>query len=68
VPDDLRAALDLDERAAGYFDAFPPSSKRIILEWIAQTKNPETRAKRIDETVELAARSIRAHHWRQPKR
>jgi uncharacterized protein YdeI (YjbR/CyaY-like superfamily) len=68
VPDDLRAALDLHECAAGYFDAFPPSSKRIILEWIAQTKNPETRRRRIDETVELAAKDIRAHHWRQPKR
>ena len=68
IPDDLRAALDLDEDAAGYFDAFPPSSKRIILEWIGQTKNPDTRKRRVEETVELAAQNIRAHHWRQPKR
>jgi len=68
VPDDLRKALDLNAAAAGYFDAFPPSSKRIILEWIAQTKNPETRRRRIDETVDLAAQNVRAHHWRQPKR
>lgn len=68
VPDDLRAALDLDEDATRYFDEFPPSSKRIILEWIAQTKSPETRRRRIEETVELAAQDIRAHHWRQPKR
>jgi uncharacterized protein YdeI (YjbR/CyaY-like superfamily) len=67
VPDDLREALDLNAAAAGYFDAFPPSSKRIILEWIAQTKNPETRRRRVDETVELAAQNTRAHHWRQPK-
>jgi uncharacterized protein YdeI (YjbR/CyaY-like superfamily) len=32
VPTDLREALDLHEDAACYFDAFPPSSKRIILE------------------------------------
>ena len=67
IPDDLRAALGFDEDAARCFDEFPPSSKRIILEWIAQTKNPETRKRRIQETVELAAQNIRAHHWRQPK-
>jgi len=39
--------------------------KRAILEWIASSKRPETRAKRIVETVASAARNIRANQWRQ---
>jgi uncharacterized protein YdeI (YjbR/CyaY-like superfamily) len=67
VPDDLAAALAADPGAKAYFDAFPPSSKRIILEWIANAKRPQTRAARIDETVRLAADNLRANHYRQPK-
>jgi uncharacterized protein YdeI (YjbR/CyaY-like superfamily) len=66
VPDDLAAALDAQPPARANFEAFPPSSKRIILEWIMQAKTPQTRQKRIDETAELAAKNVRAHHWRQP--
>ncbi len=67
VPPDLREALAADPAAARNFEAFPPSSRRSILEWIGQTRNPETRRRRIEETADLAARNIRAHHWRQPK-
>jgi uncharacterized protein YdeI (YjbR/CyaY-like superfamily) len=63
IPTDLQEALNADSAASGFFERFPPSSKRIILEWIRQTKNPETRRRRIEETVESAARNIRAHHW-----
>jgi uncharacterized protein YdeI (YjbR/CyaY-like superfamily) len=35
------------------------------LEWIQGAKKRETRAKRIEETVSLAARNIRANQWRQ---
>lgn len=66
APADLAAALARYPSAAGHFAAFPPSSKRIILEWIAQAKRPETRAKRIEETAEKASRNIRANHYRQP--
>jgi hypothetical protein len=47
------------------FDAFPRSVKRGILEWIANAKRPEARAKRIAETARLAADNIRANQWRQ---
>ncbi len=67
VPRDLQVALEASPAALSSFNAFPPSSKRIILEWISQTKKPDTRAARIRETVELAEQNIRAHHWRQPK-
>jgi uncharacterized protein YdeI (YjbR/CyaY-like superfamily) len=62
VPDDLLAHFKNNEIAYQHFLAFSPSSRRIILEWILNAKRPETRQKRIIETVELAARNIKAHH------
>ena len=64
APDDLRRALRGNKRAAEHFKAFPPSSKRIILEWILSAKRSATRAERIARTVELAAKNIRANHYR----
>lgn len=65
LPDDLAAALRKNKKAQANFDAFPPSSKRIILEWIKNAKKAETRQKRIVETVTLAAQNIKANHYRQ---
>jgi uncharacterized protein YdeI (YjbR/CyaY-like superfamily) len=62
VPEDLGALLDRDEAARTHFAGFPPSSRRLILEWIATAKKPETRERRITRTVELAAVGIRANH------
>ncbi|MEA5357933.1 YdeI/OmpD-associated family protein [Amycolatopsis sp., V23-08] len=60
VPPDLAQAFD--DVAAAHFAAFPPSSKRLILEWIAKAKRPETRQRRITTTVELARENVRAAH------
>jgi uncharacterized protein YdeI (YjbR/CyaY-like superfamily) len=65
IPPDLAAAFAKDKQAASLFEAFPRSVKRAILEWIIQAKKPETRAKRVAETVKLAAQNIRANQWRQ---
>ncbi len=65
IPPDLKKALAADQTARQYFDAFPRSVKRGILEWIASAKKPETRARRIEDTVTLAAKNIRANQWRQ---
>lgn len=54
VPADLAAAFKSDRRAEAHFKAFPPSSRRGILEWILNAKRPETRAKRVEDTVRLA--------------
>ncbi len=62
IPEDLRALLDADDAARANFARFPPSSKRLILEWIATAKRPDTRRRRIDRTVTLAAQDIRANH------
>ncbi|MGW7681938.1 YdeI/OmpD-associated family protein [Kribbella sp. NPDC054772] len=59
VPADLRAALARDPQADEHFRAFPPSSRRAILEWITLAKRPETRARRIAQTVEQAAGGVR---------
>jgi uncharacterized protein YdeI (YjbR/CyaY-like superfamily) len=55
VPDDLVAALAADERARLHFEGFPPSTRKAILYWIKSAKRAETRARRIAETVRLAA-------------
>ena len=65
TPPDLEEALDAYPSARGYFDAFPRSVKRGILEWIANAKTPATRAKRIEETAHLAEDNLRANQWRK---
>ena len=60
IPDDLAAALMDNEAARVNFEAFGDSYKKGILWWIKTAKRPETRAKRVKETVELAAQNIRA--------
>ena len=64
IPPDLAQALAAYEPAAKHFEAFPKSVKRGILEWIATAKKPETRAKRIEETAQLAAQQRRANQWK----
>jgi uncharacterized protein YdeI (YjbR/CyaY-like superfamily) len=61
MPEDLLGALAENPDAERYFDAFPDSSKRMILFWIANAKRPETRAKRIAETVSHAAQNLRVN-------
>lgn len=65
IPNDLQESLDKNKAALKNFLAFPPSSKRIILEWILNAKKEETRKKRIQETVQLASENIKANHYRQ---
>ena len=65
IPPDLVNAFSKNKTAKEYFEAFPRSVKRGILEWILNAKRPETRAKRIEETVSLAEKNVRANQWRQ---
>ena len=65
VPEDQAAALAVNSAAARHFEAFPPSSKKMILYWIASAKRPQTRAGRVEETVRLAAENLRANHRRR---
>ncbi len=63
IPPDLGQALDALPDAREYFDAFPRSIKRGILEWIVLAKRHGTRARRIEVTATLAARNVRANQW-----
>ncbi len=68
IPDDLAARFARGPAVAlRNFDAFPRSVKRAILEWIQSARRPETRARRVEETVSQAARNVRANQWRQPR-
>jgi uncharacterized protein YdeI (YjbR/CyaY-like superfamily) len=64
VSDDLAAALDRHDARAN-FDAFPPSTRRGILEWIDQARRSETRHRRIEATAAAAARNERIGQWRR---
>ncbi len=68
IPDDLAAALKARALARKNFDAFPPSIRRGILEWISNAKKPETRKARVEETASRAAKNERANQWRQPRK
>jgi uncharacterized protein YdeI (YjbR/CyaY-like superfamily) len=63
VPDDLAAAFAERPGAAEQWEGFPRSARSGILQWILQAKRPETRAARIAETAEKAARGERANQW-----
>jgi uncharacterized protein YdeI (YjbR/CyaY-like superfamily) len=60
LPLDLESALAANAPAARNFEAFTDAAKRTILRWLIDAKRPETRAKRITETVRLAAVNERA--------
>lgn len=63
VPADLAAAFDAHPGARDEWDAFPPSTRRGILEWILGARRASTRARRVRETAELAQRGLRANQW-----
>jgi len=50
----------LNAKARKNYEGFTPGARKRILYWIATAKRPETRAKRVSETVRLAAKGLRA--------
>ncbi len=66
-PADLQIALEMNKPSKKFFEAFPPGVRKTIYQWIVLAKRPETRAKRIAETVALAEQNIRANQTGQPK-
>jgi uncharacterized protein YdeI (YjbR/CyaY-like superfamily) len=63
-PADLLVALNNHIGAKKNWDAFPPSAKKGILEWIGNAKTDATRSKRLEETASLAAKNERANQWK----
>ncbi len=63
VPQDLQAAIDGAPAAKATWEAFPPSCQREYVEWVTEAKRDETRAKRLDQTVEWLAEGKR-RNWK----
>ncbi|HEX8327884.1 MAG TPA: YdeI/OmpD-associated family protein [Hymenobacter sp.] len=65
VPEDLADAFAGNTAAQANFDAFSLSARKMILTWVLGAKQPETRARRVAETVRLAALNKRANFDRE---
>lgn len=59
IPDDLQKQFESNQTALTHFNAFSPSYRRMILEWLRQAKRPETRQKRIEKIVGMAEKNSR---------
>ncbi len=60
---EFRAALARNAKARKHFDAFRPSHQREYVEWIAEAKRDETRARRIETAVEWLAQG-KSRNWK----
>jgi uncharacterized protein YdeI (YjbR/CyaY-like superfamily) len=65
VPDDLAAALKMKKNAKARttFEGFSPSHRREYVEWIAEAKRDETRARRVAQTLEWLAEG-KPRNWK----
>jgi len=52
VPPDVARALGRTRRVKDAFEKIPYSHQQRYLDWIGEAKRPETRARRIEQTVE----------------
>jgi len=60
VPPDLAEALAALPGARENWDAFTPSSRKLVLTWIVTARRPTTRAARVTETARAAAEGVPA--------
>ncbi len=63
TPAALGAALTRNAKARATWKRFGPGHRRAYVEWIAEAKRPETRARRIATTVEWLAAG-KPHNWK----
>ena len=61
VPVDLEGALAADPAARAAFDRLSFTHRREYVEWIAEAKRPETRARRVAGTVERVREGAALH-------
>lgn len=60
IPDDLQKAFDKNPQAFENYSNFAPSYRKSYLSWIHQAKRPETRKKRISETIKYCKENKKA--------
>jgi uncharacterized protein YdeI (YjbR/CyaY-like superfamily) len=58
IPNDLQKRFDQNKKVFKNFQAFSFSSKQMGLYWKSTAKRPETRQKRLEETVALAEKTL----------
>ena len=63
VPADLKKALAANAKAATTFKAFAPSHRRAYLDWISEAKQPATRERRLQTTIEWLAEG-KQQNWK----
>lgn len=65
TPEELVAAFALKKhaKARATWEGFAPSHRREYVEWITEAKRAETRAKRVDQTLEWLAEG-RQRNWK----
>jgi uncharacterized protein YdeI (YjbR/CyaY-like superfamily) len=61
VPDDLRRALDANDRARAFFATLDAANRYAILYRVQDAKKPETRARRIAKYVAMLAEHDTIH-------
>jgi hypothetical protein len=55
VPEDLQQALESNQQVKERFDRLSYTHRKEYVEWIEGAKKPETRANRIQKTIEMVA-------------
>lgn len=63
VPAELQQALAANAKAQATFTTFAPSHRRAYIEWITGAKQPATRARRLQTTLEWLAEG-KPHNWK----
>ena len=63
LPDYFTAALKKNKKALATFEAFSHSHKKEYLEWITEAKQEETRARRMQTTLEWLAEG-KSRNWK----
>ncbi len=59
IPKDLEKAFKSHTGSKIYFLSLSKSVRKMMLQWIALAKRPETRQKRIDEIAELTGKNLK---------
>ncbi len=62
IPKDLESKFKAKKGSKEYYLSLSKTNKKIILQWVAMAKRPETRQNRIDEIVELASKQQKPKH------
>jgi len=62
-PPALTAALKKNRKAQAGYEALSPSHKREYIEWIAEAKTDETRARRLAQAIEWMAEG-KSRNWK----